>query len=671
MKKDANKLQKQAESLKKQINEHNYRYYVLDDPTIPDSEYDHLFQTLAELENSHPELKTIDSPTLRVGSTPLKNFPQITHLVPMLSLDNAFSYDSVKDFDRKIHERLKLPLQQPIIYIAEPKLDGLAVTLHYNHGIFTTGATRGDGTTGEVITENLRTITTIPLQLHGKHIPAELEVRGEVFMSKDAFKKLNTMAAKAGDKVFANPRNAAAGSLRQLDSHITAKRRLSFFAYSIASPSTAHYHSENLEYLKQLGFPVCPENKRVEGIDECLEFYESLAKKRSKLPFEIDGIVYKVDNLELQEKLGFISRAPRWAIAHKFPAEEMITELLDVEFQVGRTGSITPVARLKPVFVGGATVSNATLHNMDEVRRKDIRIGDTVIVRRAGDVIPEVVSVVKDRRPKGAKIVHLPTHCPICGSHVVREEGEAVARCMGGLFCPAQRKEVIRHFASRRGMDIEGLGDKIVEMMVNIGLLETVADIYRLKASDIENLERMGEKSAENIINAIEKSKKTTLAKFLYALGIREVGETTAQVLANHFGSLEPLFSASEETLQEIQDIGPVVASHIYSFFAEPKNIKIIENILEAGVHWPKPKKPVAGKLPLLDQVFVLTGGLSSMSREDAKEKLIALGAKISESVSKKTNYVVVGTDPGSKFAKAQSLGIPILEEKDLLKLLE
>ncbi len=665
-----NKAKAHLEKLKQEIHEHNFRYHVLAAPTIPDSEYDKLFQSLLKLEADYPELKAEDSPSQRVGSPPLKDFSQVIHKVPMLSLDNAFTEESVLDFNKRIHERLKWPLSKTITFVAEPKLDGLAVTLIYEKGVFVTGATRGDGSVGEMITENLRTIKTIPLHLHGKNVPDELEVRGEVFMSKAAFTTLNEEAKKKDEKTFANPRNAAAGSLRQLDSHITAKRNLSFFAYSIASPPPTRFHSENLAYLKELGLPICPYNEKVNGIEGCIKFYESLGKKRTKLPFEIDGVVYKVDSLDLQDELGFVSRAPRFAIAHKFPAEEMLTEILDVEFQVGRTGSVNPVARLNPVFVGGATVSNATLHNMDEVHRKDIRIGDTVIVRRAGDVIPEVVSVVLDRRPKDAKKVHLPKRCPICGSHVVKEEGEAVAKCTGGLVCPAQRKENIRHFASRRGMDIEGMGDKVVELMVNQGLLENVADIYRLKMKDIAELERMGDKYAQNLIDAIEKSKSTSFAKFLYSLGIREVGETTAMVLANHFKDIESLIEANEDDLQTIPDIGPVVASHIRCFFDEPKNIKIIQDLIKAGIHWPMPKKVSVQHQPLSGQTFVLTGGLSSMSREDAKDKLITLGAKISESVSKKTDYVVVGSDPGSKLAKAESLGIKIIDEDELIKLI-
>lgn len=674
MEKFSQDIRKHIEQLRQEVNEHNYRYHVLDAPTIPDSEYDRLFQELQKLEAEYPDLKTPDSPTQRVGSAPLKNFPQITHLTPMLSLDNAFTADSVLEFERRIRDRLKtlLPKDERIAYVCEPKLDGLAITLIYEDGVLQLGATRGDGTTGEVITENLRTIATLPLRLRSESvkIPNRIEVRGEVYMPKKAFEDLNKRAEETGDKIFANPRNAAAGSIRQLDSRITSKRHLQFFAYSIAGESPTRSHFKNLQYLAALGFPICPLNQKVEGIEACLNFYEMIGKKRKSLPYEIDGVVYKVDSLDLQEQLGFVSRAPRWAIAHKFPAEEMLTELVDVEFQVGRTGSVNPVARLKPVFVGGATVSNATLHNMDEVKRKDIRIGDTVIVRRAGDVIPEVVSVVMDRRPKDAKIIHLPKHCPVCGSHVEKEEGEAVARCTGGLVCAAQRKEAIRHFAQRRAMDIEGLGDKLVELLVNEELLETVADIYTLKKEEVANLERMGEKSADNLIQAIEKSKKTTLAKFLYALGIREVGETTAQTLASHFNTLDPLMQATVEELLEVQDVGPIVAGHIHHFFHEPKNLKIIERLEKAGVHWPLPQKISTTNLSLSGLTFVITGTLSQMSRDEAKDILLSKGAKISESVSKKTDYVVVGDSPGSKLAKAESLGVKIIDEKELLKLL-
>lgn len=660
-------------SLIEQLNEHNYRYYVLDAPTIPDSEYDRLFQELVRLEALHPELKTLDSPTQRVGAPPLKDFPEVTHVVPMLSLDNAFSKEAIEDFDKRIHDRLKTTSH--IQYTCEPKLDGLAVTLLYENGIFVSGATRGDGVTGEQITENLRTISAIPLKLlHDKKVPRLLEVRGEVFMLKAGFEALNKAALKRDEKQFVNPRNAAAGSLRQLDSKITAQRPLNFFAYAIARVEglDKEFDSQNqsLHQLKQWGFPICPENRVVTGVSGCLKFYDELIEQRESLPYQIDGIVYKVDDLGLQKQLGFISRAPRFAIAHKFPAEEALTELLDVDFQVGRTGALTPVARLKPVFVGGATVSNATLHNMDEIERKDIRVHDIVIVRRAGDVIPEVASVVLERRPHHTKKIILPKHCPICGSDVIREEGEAAARCMGGLGCTAQQKEGILHFSARRAMNIDGLGTRIVDQLVDVGLIKTVADLYKLKVDELAKLERMGLKSAENLMDAINKSKKTTLPRFLFALGIREVGESTALVLANHFKTLEAIMAANEEELQAVPDIGPVVAAHIRVFFKQTDNLEVIDQLSTLGVHWPSLKRAVVSEEPLKDQTFVLTGTLSSLSRDEAKERLQALGAKTSESVSAKTNYVVAGDSPGSKLAKGQSLGVTVLDEDQFLALL-
>ncbi len=659
-------------SLIDQLNEHNYRYYVLDAPTIPDSEYDRLFQELLQLEALHPELKTLDSPTQRIGAPPLKDFAEVRHVVPMLSLDNAFSKEAVEDFDKRIHDRLKTTSN--IQYTCEPKLDGLAVTLVYENGIFVTGATRGDGVTGEQITENLRTISAIPLKLHQTNPPPLVEVRGEVFMLKAGFEVLNKEALKRGEKQFVNPRNAAAGSLRQLDSKITAQRPLNFFAYAIARVEgldkefDSQYQS--LKQLEKWGFPICPENRVVTGFLGCLKFYDELIEKRESLPYQIDGIVYKVDDLALQKELGFISRAPRFAIAHKFPAEEALTELLDVDFQVGRTGALTPVARLKPVFVGGATVSNATLHNMDEIERKDIRVHDIVIVRRAGDVIPEVASVVLERRPHHTKKIVLPKHCPVCGSDVIREEGEAAARCMGGLGCTAQQKEGILHFAARRAMNVDGLGTRIVDQLVDVGLIQTVADLYKLKVDALGKLERMGLKSAENLIDAINKSKKTALPRFLFALGIREVGESTALVLANHFKTLEAIMVANEEELQTVPDIGPVVAKHISIFFKQSDNLDVIAELRALGVHWPSLKRAVTSEEPLKDQTFVLTGTLSSLSRDAAKERLQTLGAKTSESVSAKTNYVVVGDSPGSKLAKAESLGVTVLDEDQFLALL-
>jgi DNA ligase (NAD+) len=680
---DLSAVAKLVETLRSELDIHSYRYHVLDTPTIPDAEYDRLFQELVKLETEYPELKSPDSPTQRIGAPALKVFPEFSHTIPLLSLDNAFTEEDVQEFDRRVRDRLKTTAT--LSYTCEPKLDGLAVTLIYEEGVLVAGATRGDGVTGEQITENLRTIRDIPLNLnlillHEKMPPRLLEVRGEVFMPKAGFKALNQRAKELGDKQFANPRNAAAGSLRQLDSRITKSRPLSFFAYGIAQLQDKNpknnlekftKQSERLAFLEKLGFPICPENKTVTGMPACLEYYHQLLTKRERLPYEIDGIVYKVDDISLQNQLGFVSRAPRWAIAHKFPAEEMLTELLEVEFQVGRTGALTPVARLKPVFVGGATVSNATLHNMDEIERKDVRIGDTVIVRRAGDVIPEVVSVVVDRRPAHAKRIRMPKHCPICGSDVIREEGEAAARCMGGLGCTAQQKESILHFASRRAMNIDGLGTRIVDQLVDTGLIQTVADLYSLTVEAVTELERMGEKSAENLIQSIEKSKKTTLAKFLYALGIREVGEATALALAIHFGKLEPLIKADTETLQSIMDIGPVVAEHIHTFFQQEDNLAVIDALLTAGIHWPVSKTKTASELPLAGKTFVLTGTLSSLSRDEAKEKLLALGAKVSGSVSAKTSFVVTGDSPGSKLSKAEELGVPVLDERDFLEFLK
>ncbi|HXH54180.1 MAG TPA: NAD-dependent DNA ligase LigA [Gammaproteobacteria bacterium] len=663
---------KHAEALRAEVNEHNYRYHILDAPTIPDAEYDRLFQELKQLESQYPELKTPDSPIQRVGAPPVKDFPEVRHVVPMLSLDNAFSEETVRDFDKRI--RIRLKTEEVIQYTCEPKLDGLAVTLLYENGIFVMGATRGDGVTGEQITENLRTISAIPLKLQGKKIPPLLEVRGEVFMPKAGFEALNKNALKHGEKQFANPRNAAAGSLRQLDSQITAKRPLNFFAYAMARAEglekETESQSESLNQLHRWGFPICLENQVAQGILGCLAFYQVLMERRHSLPYQIDGIVYKVDNLALQRQLGFVSRAPRFAIAHKFPAEEAITELLDVDFQVGRTGALTPVARLKPVFVGGVTVSNATLHNMDEIERKNIRIHDIVIVRRAGDVIPEVASSILERRPPHATQIVLPTRCPICGSDVIREAGEAAARCMGGLGCSAQQKEAILHFSARRAMNIDGLGSKIVDQLVDVGLVKTVADIYKLNVDVLSKLDRMGLKSAKNLIESINKSKKTTFARFLFALGIREVGETTAQVLANHFHDVEAIRVADEAVLQAVPDIGPVVAAHIVMFFRQPDNLEVIQQLCTSSVYWPAHKLKSIAEQPLKDQIFVLTGTLISLSREHAKERLQALGAKISESVSKKTNYVVVGDSPGSKLAKAESLGVPILDEDQFLTIL-
>jgi len=662
--------ERRIEELREQLRLHNYHYYVLDAPLIPDSEYDRLFSELLQLEEQNPDLITEDSPTRRVGDKPLPGFQEVRHSERMLSLDNVFSDQELADFDRRVRERLGS--DEPIAYTAEPKLDGLAISLRYENGKLVQGATRGDGERGEDVTSNVRTIESVPLRLLGNDYPAVLEVRGEVFMPKAGFEKLNEQARKAGEKGFANPRNAAAGSLRQLDPRLTAKRPLAFYAYGLGNvdEAIAGGHAEAMQALRKLGIPVSPELKYLEGIDQCLEYYGNILARRDTLPYEIDGVVYKVDSFDEQARLGFVSRAPRWAVAHKFPAQEELTVIEDIEFQVGRTGAVTPVARLKPVTVAGVTVSNATLHNMDEIERKDVRIGDTVIIRRAGDVIPEVVQVVPDRRPKGAKRPELPTTCPVCGSDVLRVEGEAVARCSGGLYCNAQRREGIKHFASRKAMDIEGLGDKLVEQLDEKGLVKTVADVYALKAPEVASLERMGKKSAQNLVGALEKSKTTTLPRFLYALGIREVGEATARSLANHFLTLEAIEQADEEALQQTPDVGPIVASHIASFFRQEHNIEVLQQLLAAGIHWPAIERPKAHARPFAGKSFVLTGALSR-PRDQIKAELEGLGARGVGSVTKKTDYVVAGEAAGSKLARAQDLGIEILDEEQLQEMID
>jgi DNA ligase (NAD+) len=657
-----------ARQLHEQLHEHNYRYYVLDNPVISDAEYDRLLRELQELEAAWPELITPDSPTQRVGATPLKSFGEVRHAVRMLSLDNAFSDDELADFDRRVRERLEI---DAVEYAAEPKLDGLAVSLLYEQGVFSRAATRGDGVTGEDITANVRTIKSVPLSLAGRDIPVRLEVRGEVYLSHAGFERLNRQALSQGQKPFVNPRNAAAGSIRQLDPKVTAARPLEIYCYGVGLVEGGELpgrHSDILEQLRDWRFRVYEGVGRVRGLEGCLDYYRTMEKRRAKLPFDIDGVVFKVDRIDQQELLGFVARAPRWAVARKFPAQEEQTKVLAIDVQVGRTGALTPVARLEPVFVGGVTVTNATLHNEDEVHRKDVRVGDTVMIRRAGDVIPEVVSVITEHRPKGASVFHLPEHCPECGSVVERIEGEAVARCSGGLFCPAQRRETIRHFASRRAMDIEGLGEKLVDQLVETGLVEEVSDLYRLDIEAIAGLERMAEKSATNLVNALEKSKATTLERFIYALGIREVGESTAHVLAQEFGDLDPLMVAKVEELMAVRDIGPVVAAHIHAFFREPHNREVIEKLRAAGVRWEKVARPRSR--PLAGKTFVITGTLS-MPREALKERLLAAGAKVSGSVSKKTDYVVVGEDPGSKYDKAKGLGIEIIDEAACLALLD
>jgi len=665
----AETIKDKLKALRKEIRQHDYQYYILDDPIIADAQYDKLFRELQQLEAKHPELITKDSPTQRVGIAPLDSFQPVKHPQAMLSLDNAFSEEELARFDKRIKQLLQQPLDALISYACEPKFDGLAVSLLYENGIFTCGATRGDGTTGEDITENLRTIATIPLMLQGD-FPERLEVRGEVYMPKTGFETLNKEAMKHQGKVFANPRNAAAGSLRQLDPRITAKRPLAFYSYGIGvieRENAFANHSEVLAQLQRWGVRICPESALMQGIDKVQKYYHKLLAKREQLPYEIDGIVVKVDEIALQNTLGFVARAPRWALAYKFPAQEQNTELLDVEFQVGRTGTLTPVARLKPVAVGGVIVSNATLHNMDEVQRKDIRIGDIVSIRRAGDVIPEVVRPILDERSSHVKKIVMPKTCPVCGSAVVRIEGEAAARCEGALICSAQRIEHIKHFASRRAMDIEGLGAKLVEQLVEQDQIQSVADLYQLSEQDLLQLERMGEKSAQNVLTAIEKSKSTTLARFLYALGIREVGETTAQLLASHF-QLEQLMRMDEETLLTLPDVGPVVAGHIVLFFAQKANQKIINRLLDAGVHWAQTKK--TGKQPLSGKTYVITGTLSR-SRDEIKDQLQALGAKVTNSVTSNTDGLIVGENAGSKLTKAQQLGVEILDEAQLERLLE
>jgi DNA ligase (NAD+) len=663
-----------ARKLAGEINHHNYRYHVLDDPEVSDAQYDRLMVELKALEHEHPELVTPDSPTQRVGATPVSELAEVVHTTPMLSLDNAFTDEDLAAFDERVRERLENVAR--VEYAAEPKLDGLAISFRYEKGLLVRAATRGDGMRGEDVTHNVRTIKGVPLQLRGKS-PALLEVRGEVFMSIAGFKAMNQRALGRGEKVFVNPRNAAAGSIRQLDPRLAAERPFDVFFYGVGEtegwklPLT---HSATLEQLREWGLKVSPLLEVVQGAEGCLEYYRDMGARRSSLPYEIDGVVYKVNRLLQQRELGFVSRAPRWAIAHKFPAHEENTILRDVEFQVGRTGALTPVARLEPVFVGGVTVSNATLHNMDEVQRKDVRIGDTVVIRRAGDVIPEIVKVIIEKRPEDARAVELPQKCPVCGSDVERVEGEAVARCTGGLVCPAQRKEALRHFASRRAMDIDGLGSKIIDQLVDAtdNPVRSPADLYALTVERLEALERMGEKSAANLIAALEQSRKTTLSRFLYALGIRDVGDATATALAEHFGSIEALQSASEEQIQEVPDVGPVVAAHVHHFLQQQDNRAVIQSLRDRGVHWPLAERRAAAIDGVFaGKTFVITGTLDSMSRDVAGERIVALGGKVSGSVSKKTSYVLVGADPGSKLAKAQELGVTVIDEKTFLDLLK
>jgi DNA ligase (NAD+) len=670
-----------AAALRRQIEEANYRYYVLDDPTIPDAEYDRLLRELQDLEAAHPELLTPDSPTQRVGARPVKDFAQVVHDLPMLSLNNAFSEAEVAAFDRRVREGLEREAGQisEVDYAVEPKFDGLAITLRYEHGLFTRGATRGDGYTGEDVSANLRTIRAIPMRLATATPPDLLEVRGEVLMLRRDFDKLNQDARDKGEKTFANPRNAAAGSLRQLDPRITAKRRLHFFAYGVGAVAGVELpgtHGAVMDWLAALRLPVAQQRRVVTGVAGLMAFFNELGALRASLPYDIDGAVYKVDRLTDQARLGFVARAPRFAIAHKYPAQEELTEVIAIDVQVGRTGTLTPVARLKPVFVGGVTVTNATLHNEDEVKRKDVRVGDTVIVRRAGDVIPEVVASLPERRPLRdlASPLHdpfvMPIHCPECGAPVIRLEGEAAARCSNGLACPAQRKQAILHFASRRAMDIEGLGDKLVEQLVDRGLVATAADLYKLDVDQLAGLDRMAKKSAENLIQAIENSRRRPLGRFIFALGIRQVGEQTAKDLARHFGALGALMTADPESLLQVPDVGPVVAAAITAFFRESHNQAVIEALGKADA-WVdgEAQAPTPGRLA--GKTLVLTGTLPSLGRDDAKAMIEAAGGKAAGSVSKKTDYVVAGADPGSKLAKAQEFGITILDEAGLLALLQ
>jgi DNA ligase (NAD+) len=660
-------IKQQATQLRDLINKFNYLYYVTDNPEVTDSEYDRLFKQLQQLEADYPELLKADSPTQRVGGIALDKFSQITHVLPMLSLDNVFNAENLQTFDQRVRDRLNTTNTQT--YAAEPKLDGLAISIRYEQGILVQAATRGDGTVGEDVTENVRTIQSVPLRLRGINVPEVVEIRGEIVMPKAGFEALNKQQIADNKKPFVNPRNAAAGSLRQLDSKITARRPLAMYCYGVGEiqgmdlPKT---HYETMQQLAKWGCKISTELQQVEGVDGCLAYIKMLGDQRDTLSYDIDGVVLKIDNIALQQRLGFVSRAPRWAIAYKFPAQQEMTIVVDIEIQVGRTGALTPVARLQPVFVGGVTVSNATLHNQDEIDRKDVRVGDTVIVRRAGDVIPEVVQVVLSKRPDDTVKFTIPTQCPVCQSDVERLEGEAVARCSGGLFCPAQRKEAIKHFASRKAMDIDGLGDKLVEVLVDEGLINDAADLFKLTLEQLSALDRMGEKSATNLVESLESAKQTKFARFLYSLGIREVGEATARALASHFLTLEALEMADETALIEIEDVGPIVAHHVVTFFQQTHNREVIERLLKAGINWPVEQQRVSDS-ELSGKTIVLTGTLEQLSRSEAKEKLLALGARVAGSVSKNTDFVVAGRDSGSKLNKAESLGITVVDETTLI----
>ena len=680
---DAESLADRAAQLRQTLHRHAHLYYTLDAPELPDAEYDRLFRELQALEAAHPELLSADSPTQRVGGQVLDVFAPVRHAVPMLSIRTETDTEAsgAEAFDARIRRELKWQdADPPVRYVAELKFDGLAMSLRYEHGVLVQAATRGDGETGEDVTHNVRTIPQVPLRL-AAGVPPVLEVRGEVYMRRDDFEALNERqrqriaAGAKGEKTFVNPRNAAAGAVRQLDSKIAADRPLSFFAYGLgevsADPTPWQTHYELLMQLKAWGFPVAEQTARVEGAPGLVAFHQSIAQQRDSLPFDIDGVVYKVDDLALQQQLGFVTREPRWAVAHKYPAQEMMTEVLAIDVQVGRTGKLTPVAKLVPVFVGGVTVTNATLHNEDEARRKDVRVGDTVIVRRAGDVIPEVVSVVLEKRLHESSIFAMPRHCPVCGSEAEREEGEADYRCSGGLFCPAQRKQALLHYAQRRAVEVEGLGDKLVDQLVDSGRVNTLADLYGLQLQDLAGMDRMAEKSAQNLLDALEKSKQTTLPRFLFGLGIRHVGEATAKALARHFGQLQAIMDASEDALLQVADIGPIVAHSLHTFFAQTHNRDVVQALREAGVTWPEGEALAPTEMPLAGLTVVLTGTLPTMGRDEAKDKLEALGAKVAGSVSKKTSYVVAGAEAGSKLEKAHALGVPVLNETGLMQLLE
>ena len=672
-----------AAQLREALHRHAHLYYTLDAPEIPDAQYDLLFQELQSLEAAHPQLLTPDSPTQRVGGKVLEAFSPVRHAVPMLSIrsETDTGASGAQAFDARIRRELKLPDEAPAVrYVAELKFDGLAMSLRYERGVLVQAATRGDGETGEDVTQNVRTIGQVPLRLPDG-VPDVLEVRGEVYMRRDEFEALNERqrqriaAGARGEKTFVNPRNAAAGAVRQLDSKIAAERPLSFFAYGCGEVSEGarplwSSHHDLLMQLKAWGFPVAEQTAIVLGAAGLVSFHQRMAAQRDQLPFDIDGVVYKVDDLALQQQLGYVTREPRWAVAHKYPAQEEMTEVLAIDVQVGRTGKLTPVAKLAPVFVGGVTVTNATLHNEDEARRKDVRVGDTVIVRRAGDVIPEVVSVVMDRRLHESQLFSMPRHCPVCGSEAEREEGEADWRCTGGLFCPAQRKQALLHYAQRRAMDIEGLGDKLVDQLVDSGRVQTLSDLYRLQLEDLAGMDRMAEKSAQNLLDALAQSRQTTLSRFLFGLGIRHVGEATAKELARHFGQLDAIMAATEDALLQVADVGPIVAHSIHTFFAQPHNREVVQGLRQAGVHWPEGDALAPTEMPLAGLTVVLTGTLTNMGRDEAKDRLEALGAKVAGSVSKKTSYVVAGAEAGSKLDKAQALGVPVLDEQGLTRLL-